>query len=70
MLFWSGIDYLPVAAYDRLIPSHLVFLENRDIIHVEGLKLEDIEAVIYNVHCLPLWLLGAKRSPIRYILIK
>ncbi|KAI7747010.1 hypothetical protein M8C21_012661 [Ambrosia artemisiifolia] len=65
-----GIDYLSVAAYDDLIPSHLVFLENRDIILVEGLKLEDIEAGIYNVHCLPLRLLGAEGSPIRCILIK
>ncbi|KAI3703565.1 hypothetical protein L1987_73732 [Smallanthus sonchifolius] len=65
-----GIDYLSVAAYDDLIPSHLVFLESREIILVEGLKLEDIEAGIYNVHCLPLRLLGAEGSPIRCILIK
>ncbi|XP_076955821.1 cyclase-like protein 2 [Bidens hawaiensis] len=65
-----GIDYLSVAAYDDLIPSHLVLLENREIILVEGLKLEDIEAGIYNVHCLPLRLLGAEGSPIRCILIK
>ncbi|XP_076886690.1 cyclase-like protein 2 [Bidens hawaiensis] len=64
-----GIDYLSAAAYDDLIPSHLVFLENR-IILVEGLKLEDMEAGIYNVHCLPLRLLGAEGSPIRCILIK
>lgn len=25
----AGIDYLSVAAYDDLIPSHLVFLEGR-----------------------------------------
>ncbi|GJV43627.1 cyclase-like protein 2 isoform X1 [Tanacetum coccineum] len=65
-----GIDYLSVAAYDDLIPSHLVFLESREIILVEGLKLEDVEAGIYNVHCLPLRLLGAEGSPIRCILIK
>ncbi|XP_071737357.1 cyclase-like protein 2 [Rutidosis leptorrhynchoides] len=65
-----GVDYLSVAAYDDLIPSHLVFLESREIILVEGLKLEDVEAGIYNVHCLPLRLLGAEGSPIRCILIK
>ncbi|KAL8258287.1 hypothetical protein R6Q59_030328 [Mikania micrantha] len=65
-----GIDYLSVAAYDDLIPSHLVFLESREIILVEGLKLDDIQAGIYNVHCLPLRLLGAEGSPIRCILIK
>ncbi|GKF87582.1 cyclase-like protein 2 isoform X1, partial [Tanacetum coccineum] len=58
------------AAYDDLIPSHLVFLESKEIILVEGLKLEDVEAGIYNVRCLPLRLLGAEGSPIRCILIK
>ncbi|KAL8116248.1 hypothetical protein AgCh_022667 [Apium graveolens] len=65
-----GIDYLSAAAFDDLIPSHLVFLEGREIILVEGLKLDDIEAGIYTVHCLPLRLLGAEGSPIRCILIK
>ncbi|GAB4852895.1 Cyclase-like protein 2 [Ancistrocladus abbreviatus] len=65
-----GIDYLSVAAYDHLIPSHLVFLEGREIILVEGLKLDDVPAGVYQVHCLPLRLLGAEGSPIRCILIK
>ncbi|KAL3814257.1 hypothetical protein ACJIZ3_015525 [Penstemon smallii] len=65
-----GIDYLSVAAYDDLIPSHLVFLKSRDIILVEGLKLDDVQLGIYSVHCLPLRLLGAEGSPIRCILIK
>ncbi|XP_056160949.1 cyclase-like protein 2 isoform X3 [Syzygium oleosum] len=65
-----GIDYLSVAAFDDLIPSHLVFLESREIILVEGLKLEDVPAGVYTVHCLPLRLLGAEGSPIRCILIK
>ncbi|KAI8532754.1 hypothetical protein RHMOL_Rhmol11G0238400 [Rhododendron molle] len=65
-----GIDYLSVAAYDDLIPSHLVFLESREIILVEGLKLDDVKPGLYSVHCLPLRLLGAEGSPIRCILIK
>ncbi|KAK9163822.1 hypothetical protein Syun_004724 [Stephania yunnanensis] len=65
-----GIDYLSVAAYDDLIPSHLVFLEGREVILVEGLKLDDVKPGIYSVHCLPLRLLGAEGSPIRCILIK
>ncbi|VFQ65776.1 unnamed protein product [Cuscuta campestris] len=65
-----GIDYLSVAAYDDLIPSHLVFLKDREIILVEALKLDDIELGVYNVHCLPLRMLGAEGSPIRCILIK
>ncbi|KAG4987285.1 hypothetical protein AAZX31_11G000800 [Glycine max] len=65
-----GIDYLSVAAYDHLIPAHLVFLKGREIILVEGLKLDDVAAGIYTVHCLPLRLAGAEGSPIRCILIK
>ncbi|XP_024028930.1 uncharacterized protein LOC21410075 [Morus notabilis] len=65
-----GIDYLSVAAFNDLIPSHLVFLENRKIILVEGLKLDDVQPGIYSIHCLPLRLLGAEGSPIRCILIK
>ncbi|KAK4784678.1 hypothetical protein SAY86_019046 [Trapa natans] len=64
-----GIDYLSVAAFDDLIPSHLVLLESREIILVEGLKLEDVPAGLYNVHCLPLRLPGAEGSPIRCILM-
>ncbi|KAG6652495.1 hypothetical protein CIPAW_05G010200 [Carya illinoinensis] len=65
-----GIDYLSAAAHEDLIAAHLVFLEGRDIILVEGLKLDDIQPGIYSVRCLPLRLLGAEGSPIRCILIK
>ncbi|KNA08223.1 hypothetical protein SOVF_164550 [Spinacia oleracea] len=54
-----GVDYLSAAAYDHLAPSHLVFLESREIILVEGLKLDGVPAGTYNVHCLPLRMLGA-----------
>ncbi|KAK2665001.1 hypothetical protein Ddye_003575 [Dipteronia dyeriana] len=49
-----GIDYLSVAAFDDLLPSHYVFLEGREIILIEGLKLDDVPAGMYDVHCLPL----------------
>jgi kynurenine formamidase len=65
-----GIDYLSVAAYDDLIPSHLEFLEGREHILVEGLKLDDVPPGIYTVHCLPLRLFGSEGSPIRCILMK
>lgn len=64
-----GIDYLSVAAYDDLIPSHLVFLKSKEIILVEGLKLDDIDPGVYSLHCLPLRLLGAEGSPIRCVLM-
>ncbi|KAJ8500096.1 hypothetical protein OPV22_010648 [Ensete ventricosum] len=65
-----GIDYLSVAAYDDLIPSHLVFLKSREIILVEALKLDNVKPGIYTLHCLPLRLRGSEGSPIRCILVK
>lgn len=65
-----GIDYLSVAAFDDLVSAHLVFLESKEIILVEALKLESVEPGIYSLHCLPLRLRGAEGSPIRCILIK
>ncbi|XP_077211617.1 cyclase-like protein 3 [Tasmannia lanceolata] len=65
-----GIDYLSVGAFDHLISTHLVLLENREIIVVEGLKLDNIKPGIYSLHCLPLRLRGAEGCPIRCILIK
>ncbi|GJM90442.1 hypothetical protein PR202_ga06722 [Eleusine coracana subsp. coracana] len=52
---------------------HLISKKNMfltDIIPVEGLKLDDVEAGAYMLHCLPLRLIGAEGSPVRCILIK
>ncbi|ERN17892.1 uncharacterized protein LOC18446242 [Amborella trichopoda] len=65
-----GVDYLSVAAFDDLIPSHLVLLKSRDIIVVEGLKLDNVKPGLYSLHCLHLRLIGAEGSPIRCILIE
>ncbi|KAL8129219.1 hypothetical protein V2J09_018374 [Rumex salicifolius] len=64
-----GVDYLSVAAYDEAIPTHHVFLKDREVILVEGLKLDNVPAGLYDVHCLHLRLLGAEGSPMRCILI-
>ncbi|KAG6408946.1 hypothetical protein SASPL_131974 [Salvia splendens] len=65
-----GLDYLSVAATDYLTAAHRVFLLSKEIILVEGLKLDDVEAGLYTVHCLPLRLVGAEGSPIRCVLMK
>ncbi|KAL6629990.1 hypothetical protein ACP70R_029755 [Stipagrostis hirtigluma subsp. patula] len=67
-----GVDYLSVAAFDHLISAHLAFFEKNacGIIPVEALKLDDVKAGIYMLHCLPLRLIGSDGSPIRCILIK
>ncbi|BFG41915.1 hypothetical protein CerSpe_281890 [Prunus speciosa] len=65
-----GLDYLNVASWDEGVPTHHVFLEHREVILLEGLKLDGVPAGIYSVHCLPLRLIGANGSPTRCILIK
>ncbi|KAL8541467.1 hypothetical protein ACS0TY_002655 [Phlomoides rotata] len=65
-----GTDYLSATAFVEATPAHLVFLKSREHILVEGLKLDNVEAGIYSVHCLPLRLVGPEGSPIRCILIK
>ncbi|XP_039027012.1 cyclase-like protein 2 isoform X2 [Hibiscus syriacus] len=65
-----GLDFLSVACDDHLVSAHLEFFESREVILVEGLKLDDVPVGMYNVHCLPLRLLGSEGSPIRCILIK
>ncbi|KAJ8763591.1 hypothetical protein K2173_002474 [Erythroxylum novogranatense] len=65
-----GVDYLSVAAWTDLMPAHFEFLESREIIVVEALKLDEIPPGLYSVHCLHPRLLGAEGSPIRCILMK
>ncbi|KAI3991162.1 hypothetical protein MKX01_022383 [Papaver californicum] len=64
-----GTYYLSVASFDDLVSALRVFLKSRDIILVEGLKVDDINAGLYTVYCLPLRLVGAEGSPLRCILI-
>ncbi|EOA39255.1 hypothetical protein CARUB_v10012252mg [Capsella rubella] len=65
-----GLDYLSFAAYDEAPEAHKVILEQRDIIPVESLKLDDVEVGMYSLHCLPMRLVGAEGAPTRCILIK
>nr|POE95565.1 kynurenine formamidase [Quercus suber] len=67
--FPNGLDYLAVATYDDAIPAHLV-LDAREIVLVEGVKLDHVQPGIYSLHCLPLRLPKADGSPARCILIK
>lgn len=65
-----GVDYLSSAAYSSLIIPHRILLKNKDIVIVEGLKLDEVKPqVTYNLHCLPLRL-HADASPTRCILIQ
>ncbi|CAN1269764.1 Cyclase-like protein 1 [Linum perenne] len=65
-----GIDYLSVSIVDDAASVHRTFLKGRDIIPVEGMNLDNVEAGEYDVHCLPLRLIGADGTPSRCIVIK
>ncbi|KAG8650797.1 hypothetical protein MANES_07G067900v8 [Manihot esculenta] len=65
-----GLDYLSVAAYTDLNQTHLTLLRSRKIVVLEGLKLDDIKPGLYNLHCLPIRVLGADGTPTRCILME
>ncbi|CAN0897320.1 Cyclase-like protein 1 [Linum grandiflorum] len=65
-----GIDYLSVSIVDDAAPVHREFLKGIDIIVVEGMNLDNVEAGVYDVHCLPLRVIGADGTPSRCIAIK
>ncbi|KAH9764044.1 Cyclase-like protein 2 [Citrus sinensis] len=65
-----GTDYLPIAAFDDVLKGHYALLESTEIVVVEALKLDDVPAGIYSIHCLPLRVPGAEGAPTRCILIK
>ncbi|KAK1392379.1 cyclase-like protein 2 [Heracleum sosnowskyi] len=65
-----GIDYLSIASAADVLSPHIVLMKNKDIIPLEGLKLDEAQVgVQYNIHCLPLKL-HADASPVRCILTK
>jgi arylformamidase len=63
-----GIDYLSVAPFDDVGPTHRALL-GAGVIAVEGLNLSGIAPGIYQFVCLPLRLVGVDGAPARAILI-
>lgn len=64
-----GIDYLGIERDQPNHETHKILLEN-NITIIEGLRLEHIEAGIYELICLPLKIKEGDASPARAILIK
>lgn len=64
-----GVDYLSVAPFEALVPTHDVLLK-AGVVVVEGLDLSKIEAGYYALYCLPLKIKGADGAPARAILIE
>ena len=63
-----GVDYLSVAPFDDVVPTHYTLL-SAGVIPVEGLNLSSIAPGIYQFVCLPLRLVGVDGAPARAILI-
>jgi arylformamidase len=63
-----GVDYLSIAPFDEVVPTHRILLE-AGIIIVEGLDLSQVSQGRYTFYCLPLKLAGADGAPARAILI-
>ena len=63
-----GVDYLSIAPFDQVVPTHRILLE-AGIIIVEGLDLSQVSQGRYTFYCLPLKLAGADGAPARAILV-
>lgn len=62
-----GVDYLSVAPFGDSEPTHKVLL-GAGVVIVEGLNLSAVPRGFYNLHCLPLKLVGADGAPARVVL--
>ncbi len=63
-----GVDYLSVAPFDDVVPTHRVLLET-GVVVVEGLDLSAVSQGRYAFYCLPLKLIGSDGAPARAILV-
>ncbi len=64
-----GIDALSIAAYDQIRAPHEILLSN-EVVVVEGLNLAEVTPGKYELHCLPIKLVGSDGAPARVILIQ
>ncbi len=63
-----GVDYLSVEEFKKPgAPAHHVLLGAGTIV-IEGLNLRDVEPGIYEMHCLPLRIVGSDGAPARVVL--
>jgi arylformamidase len=64
-----GVDYLSVAPFDAVIPTHRALL-HAGVVAIEGLDLSGIGPGAYQLVCLPLKIAGGDGAPARAILIE
>ena len=63
-----GVDYLSVASFDEIVPTHKALLR-AGLVLVEGLNLSGITPGVYQLVCLPLKIVDSDGAPARVILI-
>lgn len=63
-----GVDYLSVATWDDQAETHRILL-GAGVVIVEGLDLSSVGPGRYELHCLPVKLVGCDGAPARAILI-
>lgn len=63
-----GVDYLGVAPFNDVIPTHQILLK-AGVVILEGLNLAMVEDGRYNLYCLPIKLAGSDGAPARAILV-
>jgi len=64
-----GIDYLSIAPYDLLAPTHRILLE-AGVVIIEGLDMTDAAPGAWMLACLPLKLKDGDGAPVRAILMQ
>lgn len=63
-----GVDYLSVAPFEDVSPTHNILLE-AGVVIVEGLDLSRVTPGRYTLYCLPLKVRGADGAPARAVLV-
>lgn len=63
-----GVDYLSIAPFEDVAPTHNMLLE-AGVIIVEGLDLSKVDAGRYTLYCLPLKIKGSDGAPARAMLV-
>lgn len=63
-----GVDYLGVAPFNDVVPTHQVLL-GAGVVVVEGLDLSEVSQGRYTLYCLPMKIGGVDGAPARAILV-
>ncbi len=64
-----GVDYLSVAPFEDLVPTHEILLK-AGVVIIEGLDLSKVNSGHYQLYCLPIKIAGADGAPARAILVE